>query len=300
MTNPTLVNNEVTDGLTPDRFGQVHPVETPEILTKKLKEFDEQVSRETATRTPANAALLQAMEESPELLTNDFKLMFLRCDVFHVPISCQRWITYWTKRLEIFGPGKAFKRLTQANAFTEPEDQAALESGVITYLKGAHDEKGRSLLLFDPSRQDKSKFQANHLCRVLWYHAHCALEDSETSQQHGFMLLVDPSRAKLSQFDRSVAKVILSSLQHTMPLRLAAFHICHPPAIASIVLPIVKLFLSDRMKKRLLLHPKNKNKTLVILLGEYGIDATSVPTALGGMYALNRKGWLEDQKAAGN
>jgi hypothetical protein len=75
----------------PDIYGQSHPVETPELLEAALRKFRAEVDRIPAKDKPA---LLRAQDACPGLLTDDFMLMFLRCDMFTVEVP-----TYSLRRL---------------------------------------------------------------------------------------------------------------------------------------------------------------------------------------------------------
>ena len=65
----------------PDRFGQCHPVETPEIIDAKLKELDEELGE-----IKEKEAYDQAKAKCPDQV-NDSKLVFLRCEVFNADVS---------------------------------------------------------------------------------------------------------------------------------------------------------------------------------------------------------------------
>jgi hypothetical protein len=84
----------------PDNYGQKHPIETPELVASKLVEFDQEVASLPASETEF---VRQAEDRCPELLTSDFKLLFLRCEVFNAELAAKRYAKYWNKRVEIFG-----------------------------------------------------------------------------------------------------------------------------------------------------------------------------------------------------
>ena len=68
----------------PDVYGQVHPHETPELIAEKLVALDAEVGNLPKDK---KISLMMAQERCPQLLTNAFKLQFLRCDVFRVKVS---------------------------------------------------------------------------------------------------------------------------------------------------------------------------------------------------------------------
>jgi hypothetical protein len=62
-----------------DVYGQVHPVETPELIASKRDEFDAEI---LALPTWQKLYIHRAQELCPELFTDDLKLLFLRSEVF--------------------------------------------------------------------------------------------------------------------------------------------------------------------------------------------------------------------------
>ena len=287
------MTSEVTAGQVRDVYGQVHPVETPELIHYKLNEFEAAVEEFRKKNDKSHKSLLQAMEKCPQLLTRDFKLMFLRSEVFNTNLAVGRYSQYWEKRVKIFGPEKAFQPLTLDKAVSG--DHVALELGLMRVVRGVTDPKGRAIIYIDPSVQDRTKYSRSSMCRALWYTLHAALE-LESAQKHGVVMLADPSREKFSQFDLGLSKVMIPSLQGAIPLRFSAFHICHPPAFILIILPIVKLFMSERMKKRILLHTGSIEKVLK-RLSAYGLERSMIPSRLGGEVTLDHVGWVKERQS---
>jgi hypothetical protein len=88
---PTMVSSDATKGQVSDVYGQLHPKETPELIAQKLIEMEMEIEKlQLAADTNGKQNCLQlqqAQERCPELLTDGFKLMFLRCEVFNANVS---------------------------------------------------------------------------------------------------------------------------------------------------------------------------------------------------------------------
>lgn len=69
------------------------------------------------------------------------------------------------------------------------------------------------------------------------------------AQQKGIIYLAYPQKATLSQFDQDRYLILMEILRGALPIRVAAFHICHPPIVFCIVFPIFKLYGRQIAKK---------------------------------------------------
>ena len=109
----------------------------------------------------------------------------------------------------------------------------------------------------------------------------------------------DPGRSKLAQFDRRITKQLLSALKGALPIRVSAFLIVHPPAFASIVLPIAKMFMNERMRKRIQLFRGQDEAVLAELDKKYGITKEMLPTQIGGNVKIQHKEWIKKRSESG-
>lgn len=78
------MTSEVTEGQIPDVYGQVHPIESDELLVAKLRDLEEELG---LIATEDKTHWMQAMAKCPELVADDSKLKFLRCEVFNADVS---------------------------------------------------------------------------------------------------------------------------------------------------------------------------------------------------------------------
>ena len=230
-----------------DVYGQVHPIETNVFVSEKLAAFQEELGKIPRHEKEEVCA---AEVKCPKLLTADFKLMFLRCEVFNVDVSCyksfvhpwpcmhavvskpesylnphfssiityriqlavKRYITYWEKRVELFGPEKAFQPLTQNAALKD--DAAALHNGFLR-LVGTKGIGGRHILFCDSGLQDLS-LSRDSAMRAFWYLFHIVLEDEDT-QKRGIVFICDLFGSSLGKCDLKLYRGMAGYAQGCLP-----------------------------------------------------------------------------------
>jgi CRAL/TRIO domain len=269
----------------------VHPNETKELIAVKLKEFDEELACIPADK---KNAVVQAQEQCPELLTDKFKLLFLRAMVFIVDLAVARYIRYWEQRVKSFGPIKAFQPLTLDCALCD--DGEAMSQGVMRDA-GTRDPMGRSVCYIDLAVMDLERTTRESIVRAVWYMVHAGLED-ESTQKYGGISIVNLRTVKFSHMDLRLAKTIQETLTGALPLRVTAIHIFHPPKVFAVIFPIVKGWIPEVVRNRLILHSGSDEKTIAGLK-KYGLTEKDVPEELGGTAVVNYAKWLEQRRSNG-
>ena len=288
--NAEMTEKEKIDA-TAELYGQTHPNETQDLISESLVSLVHELDAYAPSK---RANWDKAKERCPNLTDDKHKLMFLRCEVFNVDLAAARMISYWDKRVEVFGEDKAFLPLTLEGALKD--DEVALNMGFIQSTEHA-DAAGRRIILGDPSKLKKELYTRDSMVRAFWYTVHAALED-EMTQKRGIILLLYPHRAHVSQFDRKLVSMNAASIKGCLPVRVGAFHICHPPAFFTVVFPVLNFFLGKRLRARIKVHTGSETHILETL-ARYGISKESVPSDLGGDVKLDQKKWLEMRKESG-
>ena len=69
---------------TMDIYNQIHPEETPELISKSQAALEDELSKLSPDK---KAGWLQAKELCPHLVDEAHTLMFLRCEVFNADVS---------------------------------------------------------------------------------------------------------------------------------------------------------------------------------------------------------------------
>lgn len=275
-----------------DEFGQSHPVETPEVIKSKLQELQDEILK---IKDKEKTAYLQAKEKCPEQIKDDILLGFLRCEVFNADLAAVRLCRYWEKRLELFGPDKAFLPLTLEGMFSDNED--GINLGLATLLPGVKGPAGRSVVLFDPALQDASKYTRAQMVKAFWYIIFSALED-ENAAKHGIFFISCTKNVKFSQFDPKLNKMIIGSMQGCLPVRISCIAICYPPTFFRAIWPVIKAIMGSRLRKRIKVM-SGSDESVVKQLEAIGLAKEQLPELLGGTLKVDHIAWLKTHKQAG-
>lgn len=312
------VNREEVRAVTrtePDIYGQQHPIETTMLISSKLQEFDlqiqQQVSMYTSTssqqsRPPPN--FISAERLCPHLVPSSFKLLFIRCECFDIDNAIKRYIKYWDKRVEIFGEERAFQPLTIASIYQRNE-QTPLELGAMQIIRRPKSSRSstaipsmkddeRNLLWVDAVKLDPTKYTREAGIRAFWYFFHALLEDEQV-QKRGLICLCYSAHFSHKNRDPTFSRMCLASLQGCLPIRLSAFHGCHPPALFRVAARFFLLFVGERLRKRVIPHAGTNEHVISILENKYHISRDHIPTEMGGNLTMDVKKWICEREEAG-
>ena len=210
-----------------------YPTETKQLFADKLREFHNEVAS-----IPRKDALALAQERCPELLEDNFKLLFLRTEILDAKRAAHRYVHYWELRVRLFGE-KAFQPLT----LTDDEDVAALRSGVVQIVPG-HDR----VLQIDTRYLHDTHFSVDSLARCQWYVFHKALDLSDDMQRYGGVFTINLHGTFHSM---DLLKQISERSNDGFPLRCASACILNPPRFAGTLVKIAKIFLRPRVRDKI-------------------------------------------------
>jgi len=263
-----------------DIYGQSPPVdESPAIVTSKIKDLDAEIDLMPSLK---KQGYTEAQEKCFDVATDkELKLMFLRCEKFDAKAAANRFMTYWDKRIEIFGIKKAILPLTLDEALKD--DHVAMSIGFIQ-ITDIKDPDGRAIVFVDFSTEGTAKYERLSLVRTVWCVLHTALQDIG-AQKYGIVFVVKCS-GSLRQWDMRASKMLADSLKSCLPLRVGALHVCHPPSHIKIMLKISKIFLGKKLRERVHVH-SGSNEDVLEKVSKYGIGTESFPPVWGGEFILN-------------
>lgn len=284
----------MTSGLFKEIYGQKPAMpETTEIVKEGIVGMKAELEEIADSK---KSAFKKASSKCPELLTDEFMLMFLRCDLFDTKSAAKRFINYWEQRERVFGKEKAFQALTLKNFDEEDKTELSLGHERVT---GVKDPEGRPIVYVDFTVENKTKYKTMGLVRAWWYLLHAVLED-EDAQRHGVVFFINNKIKRLLDADLRVTYEMCKSVVGAIPLRLSACHMIRPHAQVGWIVKIARLYLGPRLRKRIHVNKQSDDEKLLDDLAGYGINPDMVPSIWGGNLELpDHQKWLEDRREQG-
>jgi len=133
--------------------------------------------------------------------------------------------------------------------------------------------------------------------KVFWYLVETALEHPET-QKRGIVVLSCAEGVNLyKQKDVRMAHMI-ASLKGSLPLRLSAYHIIQPPPWSLAFIPLLKVLMGERLRKRIMFQTGNREDVVGRLEG-FGLSRKDLPKEIGGERVLDMDAFFGERKVAG-
>ena len=224
--------------------------ERPELVEESLLAFTKEL--EILTDCPS---LRRAQEECPDIVNNDeFRLMFLRTEVFDVKLAAKRFAKYWQDR-ESLWQDKAFQELT-----IDDNDQD-VESLRFNYVGTvANNERLFYLGLGNlPKNRD-----VDSVCRVVLYTFLKALKTSQVLQRQGAIFAADFHNCR--GYDKVFVERLVDVLKDSFPMRMSMFCLVRPLPLMGVCLNIIKYLFQPKLRNRVYVagHDKAVQKRLSI------------------------------------
>jgi len=251
---------------------QKHPQETPELIAEGLARFEEELGH----LSPKERRFVdQALEQAPLAKDDDFRLTFLRTEVFDAKLAAQRFAKFWETRLDLFGPDHAFQPLTQKAAILNDDDGGeTLRLGYVRTVP--HNPR---LFVIDPARTVKN-YDIEAVARTVRYVMETGTFACPDNSRLGCVCIVD--LCTIRWFDRKLVTRLSNVIENCIPLRTTQVLLINPPSV------MVKYFVN---LLRLCMKPKLRNRIHVVTYSEKLKRLAGV--TLEDVAALDHAAWLE-------
>lgn len=263
-------------------------------LPLALANLNQEMSNLPATET---AAYHRAVELCPDQVGYDRKLIFLEHENGDARVAAKTMSGYWTHRVQLFGPDKAFLPMTLSGAMKD--EVLHMSSHRIWEMVPVPDTAGRTILYQTPCRRDYSQYSYEQEMRAMWYLFESVIEDAN-SRKNGVVMLMDLRGFSMRHYTLKIA-LQSSPILSVLPTRIKAVHICYPNFIVNALLPLSKKFMERQFRLRLVMH-QAPPFALLASLNRYCIPSDRIPVDLGvgGSVVLNTSSWLLNRMALEN
>lgn len=142
------------------------------------------------------------------------------------------------------------------------------------------------MVVLRPRRVDYSVATPELLAQAVWVVADACLEDVET-QRCGICIVDDFDGYSIAQSNRKTSSLVMNSIQQCLPVRVGVLLLCNQGWVHHVILSVIKLFVTAKMKKRLTLIGHHYDR-----LDEW-LEPSSIPTELGGTLEYDATEWLD-------
>ena len=247
-------------------------------------------------KVPNKYAYDAAYAMDADYVTNkDFLKLFLEADSYDVKHAAIRLVSYFENKLEVFGPSKLTKDITQDDL--TPHELELVLLGRFHQLCRQRDSAGRLVLFSRPPKDETILLQ-----RVVWYTYHGLLLSADaTSLQKGVVLInynvFDPTYFNFDIYqkpDKDRVWKMVKMIQN-IPIKFSAAHFCfdrgHMSGAARVFVNLMVSALESKHMPRTKLH-YGSHLEIVHELMSYGISPLSIP--------LPMEGYAYEQEAVGH
>ena len=273
-------------------YEEIHGVdkdfeETPEMVASKLSEMELQLQK--IIKKPAYDQALQA--SSDYVQDDDLRLSFLRADYFNPSKAAKRFVFFFEKKLQLFGPACLGRPITQQDL--NVDDQAALNAGHLQLLP-TRDRAGRVVFcdlqnLFKPAKTGLNQIRA-YIYMIL-----SAVEDEET-QKRGLVVILYHMGKINTNLDQDVMQEGSISDQW-LPIRFSAIHECLDHPMMKVISKIIAMTTGPDFRARFRVHEGTHTECQYKLL-TFGIPIDMFPiTSQGELKRSSHKQFLARRRA---
>jgi len=230
--------------------GYTVPKELDEkVLKKAKKELNEKDSKQVIADIEYIKEWLSKQSHIKSRMDDAFILAFLRYSKFSYSRAQEALTNFWTNRVEM-------NDVFQGRNFNDDSIMMEL-SDIGTYSWLPHlDDDGCRVCLNRISLWDPKKYSFDDLNK---YYA-CTLDaicEDPRVQINGIVLVLDMtglSSSHATEMSPARAQKMMKIFQRTYPVRIKAIHYYNYPKLFDIVFPIIKQFMSEKIKSRLNFH----------------------------------------------
>jgi len=277
-----------------DRYGRNETIlETPDIIEHALEQLGEELDKITADREAFDLAQVTC----PDYVgSTNFRLMFLRSTEFDAKAAAKKLIKYWSRKVELFGLDKAFRKISIRDF--EDEDDRALRQGGVQSIPDK-DDFGRGIIVSFRDVWDNRRSHQKSMLRLIWYMIHMSVENDVKVQKNGIVIIVVNTLPayQITSYDDKINRILWRDLQSALPTHVKATH-AHfgTSVITKVIKATLRPALKQTTRERYHYLGGCTLKAFCESLEEFGIGANKIPAIIGGESDFSYQEWLQEQQ----
>lgn len=263
--------------------------ETPIVQDEALR----MMQHELNLMAPSKKIAFEQAQLLPTTYVNDsnFRLRFLRADLFKPKEAAQRLVNYLDLLLTLFGI-EVLKRPLRTTDFKGKEEKGALRGGLVQLLP-YRDRSGRRVMVI---LSDIMSY--NHIMRVkLFLYLLTVASECEESQRKGCLFVMWPGTHRNIRIPDSEEREICQNSFSSFPLRVVGFHFCWPDTpFFHFVRSFFVLVMGSDIRTRVSFHSGERQELSYKLMG-FGIPVQLLPTTESGVIKTkNHMQWFKSRQ----
>ena len=242
--------------------------------------------------TQSTAAYFMATTKCPDEISNERKLLFLRCEENSIPLAAERLALYWQYRLDAFGEHRCFEPMTLAGAMKDEVINMA-KSGFYQLMPNT-DAAGRAIIYARICKRDYSRYSVRQEFMWLTYLIEIVVQH-KSLRSRGFVLLIDASNATRKHRTRQSQQYLQRAVDGAFPIRLRSHHTCNAnPLVTYVLYPVFQRLLPKNVRLRTRFH-RGLGDDLLRSLAEFNLPRDRLASDMGGSVVMDINQFLIDR-----
>lgn len=274
---------------------EVHGVRSVEVEENSNVRKDglKKLQYELELLPPSDKAAFEESQTFPVTYVNDpdFRLRFLRAELFDAKKAAMRMACYLNLARELFGTD-ALKRPLRLTDFKSKEEKSCLRSGLVQLLP-YRDRSGRRVMVILSDMMSH-----NHITRVkIFLYLLTVAAECEESQRKGVIFVMWPGRSTDIRVPETKERCICKQFFSVSPLRAVSFHFCWPDtSFFRFVRSFFVLVMGASTRSRVKFHSGERQELSYKLMG-FGIPIQLLPTTeSGALKTKNHTQWFKTRQ----
>lgn len=243
--------------------------------------------------SPSEKGAYEKAQTLPVTYVNDadFRLRFLRVELFDAPAAARRMTSYLDLLLKLFGI-EVLTRPLRTTDFKEKDERSCLRGGLVQLLP-YRDRSGRRVMVILSDIMSHS-----HIMRVkIFLYLLTVAAECEETQQQGILFVMWPGKNTNIRIPQTEERIVCRKSFSAFPVRVVGFHFCWPDTpFFHFIRSFFVMVMTSNIRARVSFHSGERQELSYKLMG-FGIPVQLLPTTESGVIKTkNHVQWFKTRQ----